>query len=852
MQARPRGTWLAAVNAVVLSWLAAVAASVVLLDPLGLPAWLPVHMLLLGAVSSAIFIWTEHFAVAVLHCAQPARWTAVARLAALNAGTIAVLAGRQAGTPAVLAAGAVVVLLAVAGHELVLWRMARRALGGPLAGLVGYYLAAGAALLAGGATGALLGTGVGGAAWHDRLFAAHVHLNVLGWVLLTVLGTLFMLWPVVLRTRLGAGTQPALRWCLRLAGPGLAVAVTGMLTGVRPVAVIGLAGYLAGVVVAVRPLLAAGRARLPHTGAGWQLAAGTGWLAVGVASDLVIVAVTPDGEALPARLAALGPVLLVGVIGQVLFGSLAHLLPVVTGGGPEAVRAAARTMERGWPVRVAALNLAVLLLVAPALPGLARTAGWWLVAVAALDVVGRASWLLSTVVSGRLSQQRRTSVGLAAGAAAGVVLTVLAVVVASTGAAPAETAVTVAGDGVREVEVELSGMRVRPSALTVADGVHLRLVVVNRDAQPHDLRLDTGDRTPLLGGGARAVLDVGPVTGEIDGWCTVAGHRAAGMTLRIQPGAAGPAGARGHGYHHGPPGNITVDPDGPLDLAAPFGAGFVPYPAALPPAPDTTLHRVELPVVERELEVAPGVRQRMWTFGGTAPGPVLRGKVGDVFEITLVNEGTLGHGIDFHASALAPQGPMRVLAPGQRLVYRFQALQAGIWLYHCSASPMLQHVGNGMYGAVIIDPPDLAPVDREYALVASELYLGEPGSPAQVTKLDAGTPDAWAFNGAAAGYAHAPLAAEVGERVRVWVLAAGPSSGVSYHVVGTHFDTVYKEGAWLLRPGDGSGAAQALDLAAAQGGFVELTFPEPGDYPFLDHQLRHADAGASGAFTVTG
>jgi FtsP/CotA-like multicopper oxidase with cupredoxin domain len=135
----------------------------------------------------------------------------------------------------------------------------------------------------------------------------------------------------------------------------------------------------------------------------------------------------------------------------------------------------------------------------------------------------------------------------------------------------------------------------------------------------------------------------------------------------------------------------------------------------------------------------------------------------------------------------------------------------------------------------------------------AELYLGEPGSLEQVAKLRGGEPDAWAFNGAAGGYAQAPLPARVGERVRVWVAAAGPSGGVAFHVVGTVFDTVYKEGGWLLRPGDGTdGGAQVLDLAAAQGGFVELAFPEPGTYPFVDHDLHRGEGGAAGAFTVTG
>ena len=244
------------------------------------------------------------------------------------------------------------------------------------------------------------------------------------------------------------------------------------------------------------------------------------------------------------------------------------------------------------------------------------------------------------------------------------------------------------------------------------------------------------------------------------------------------------------------------------------------------------------------------MRQSVWTFGGDVPGPVLRGKVGDVFTVTFVNDGTMGHGIDFHASGLAPDEPMRTINPGERLTYRFRAEKAGAWVYHCSTSPMLQHIGNGMYGAVIIDPPDLEPVDREYLLVQGELYLGEPGSADQVARMRAGEPDAWVFNGVAAGYAHAPLTAEVGERVRIWVVAAGPTSGTSFHIVGAQFDTVYKEGAYLVRRGD-AGGAQALDLAVAQGGFVETVFPEAGSYPFVDHDMRHAENGARGFFTIT-
>ena len=158
-------------------------------------------------------------------------------------------------------------------------------------------------------------------------------------------------------------------------------------------------------------------------------------------------------------------------------------------------------------------------------------------------------------------------------------------------------------------------------------------------------------------------------------------------------------------------------------------------------------------------------------------------------------------------------------------------------------------MGNGMYGAVIIDPPGLPEVDHEYVMVSSELYLGAPGSTAQVAKMRRGSPDAWVFNGVAAQYAKAPLKVKAGERARFWVVAAGPGDGIAFHVVGTVFDTVYKEGVHLLRPGQ-PGGAQVLDLAPAQGGFVETTFPEAGHYAFVDHDMVHAESGAHGVVEV--
>jgi nitrite reductase (NO-forming) len=172
-------------------------------------------------------------------------------------------------------------------------------------------------------------------------------------------------------------------------------------------------------------------------------------------------------------------------------------------------------------------------------------------------------------------------------------------------------------------------------------------------------------------------------------------------------------------------------------------------------------------------------------------------------------------------------------------------------MYHCSTMPMSAHLANGMLGAVVIEPRGLPRVDRSYVLVQSELYLGRQGGTADGDKVRAGQPDAVVFNGYANQYDARPRAATAGERVRVWVLDAGPNRSSAFHVVGGQFDTVWSEGAYLLRPTRQAGGSQALALAPGQGGFVELTFPEAGRYPFLSHVMVDAERGAHGAFEVT-
>ncbi len=401
-----------------------------------------------------------------------------------------------------------------------------------------------------------------------------------------------------------------------------------------------------------------------------------------------------------------------------------------------------------------------------------------------------------------------------------------------TGAGPSAAPKTVA--------VTLGDLLVRPSAIEVPAGTDLTLEVTNTGAMPHDLKLAGETGTALLDPGAREVVHLGVMDASAQAWCTVPGHKEAGMVLDITV-TGSSAGASGDG-------GAAAGDGATIDFAAEPATDFTPYDPMLAPAPGGTEHKLTMHATEVVKEVAPGVTQELWTFNDQVPGPVLRGRVGDLFTITLVNDGTLGHSIDLHASKVAWNDEMRTIAPGESLVYQFQAKFAGIFMYHCGTAPALHHIGNGMFGAIIIDPPKLAPVDHEYVLVQSELYLGAQGAPGDLTKMQNEADDAVVFNGYVNQYKFHPIRVEPNERVRVWVLDAGPSENSAFHIVGTIFDTVFKEGTYDIQPDGRQAGSQALDLQPSQGGFVEFSFDEAGLYPIVTHKFANVGKGALGLF----
>ena len=802
---------------------AAVAAA--LGDRLPLPTWLALHLLVLGAATNAVFFWTRHFAQALLHALPGGDRAAAARLAVLNAGILGVLTGVPAQAPFLVAGGAALVIGAVVGHGWSLVAMSRRCLlPGRLAGCVRYYVASAVALAVGAGLGGALGTG---AAHAEGLHLAHAHANLLGWLGLAVLGTLFMLWPAVLRTRMDEDAPQTARRVLLLVAGGLLVAVAALVllppTAGARVAAVGTAAYLAGVAWSLRPFVATARRRAPHTAASWTLAAATTWFVVALALDVVALARSPQAAA--AALDVVVPLLALGLVAQALVGAMTFLLPVTIGGGPAGNKRVAAVLETGWVARLVLTNVGLLSAVLGGAGSHERRAGLVLavVALASTAPLVVAAVLVSRRAAAPAGAGTRTPPArdwtdhLAVGAVLTVVATI-ALVAGPAGAVP----VVAAGD--RVVDVVLTDFAVTPSRVEVPAGTRVLLRVRNDGAVRHDLRFGGGAATPLLATGQATELDLGVVTEQRDGWCTVSGHRAAGMTMTVAVGE-------------------TPAPTG--DPGAAPAPDWQPYDPRLAPAPGGTEHRITLRAQETDVAVADGVTQRMWTFGGTVPGPALRGKIGDLFVVTLVNDGTIAHSLDFHASAVAPDRLMRPVPPGGSIEYAFRAERAGAWLYHCSVGPMIQHVAMGMYGAVVVDPPDLAPVDEELILVQSELWLGEDGELPEVERMTAAEEDLVVFNGYADQYVAAPVHVAAGDRVRIWVVTAGPSQSSAFHVVGTQFDTVYEEGRYALRPGD-PGGAQVLDVPPGAGGFVELVVPEAGTYPMVTHRLADAARGATG------
>ena len=286
--------------------------------------------------------------------------------------------------------------------------------------------------------------------------------------------------------------------------------------------------------------------------------------------------------------------------------------------------------------------------------------------------------------------------------------------------------------------------------------------------------------------------------------------------------------------------------------AAELAEAHKAYDATLQPAPTGDVVKVRMVLKDMTVEIAPGVKYNTWAFDGHgAPGPIVHVREGQTVEMTLTNGGAIPHSIDFHAARIAPNIAFKDVAPGDSITYRFTAADPGVYMYHCGTKPVLAHIANGMYGAIVVRPKaGLPAVDNEYVLVGSEWYLSGDGidQPASLSmaKARARTPDWVTFNGYANQYVTHPLTAKPGETTRFWVVAAGPTNNVNFHVVGAMLDRAWVNSDMTQYQKN----VQTVVVPAGGGAVFDVKVDKEGLYPVVSHAFADVDLGQVGLLKV--
>jgi len=292
------------------------------------------------------------------------------------------------------------------------------------------------------------------------------------------------------------------------------------------------------------------------------------------------------------------------------------------------------------------------------------------------------------------------------------------------------------------------------------------------------------------------------------------------------------------------------------------GADIIRDPADLP-APlekrEPTTVRIDLETIEMIGQLADGTTYTYWTFNGAVPGPFFRVRVGDTLEVHVKNSSSsvMNHSVDFHA-VTGPGGGavMSQTKPGEETVFTAKALNPGLFVYHCATPMVADHISNGMYGLILVEPEGgLPPVDREFYVMQGELYtdgvFGEPGHQmGDITKLIDEDPEYFVFNGAAdALLTHKPLRANVGETVRIFFGVGGPNFTSSFHVIGEIFDRVYEQASLTSEP-----LTNVQTTMVPPGGatVVEFKLETPGNFILVDHAISRMQRGLAGYLIVEG
>jgi nitrite reductase (NO-forming) len=291
-------------------------------------------------------------------------------------------------------------------------------------------------------------------------------------------------------------------------------------------------------------------------------------------------------------------------------------------------------------------------------------------------------------------------------------------------------------------------------------------------------------------------------------------------------------------------------------------ASIVRDPAELPPpvgkrGPQRV--KVDLETTEVIGQLADGTTYRYWTFNNKVPGPFIRVRVGDTVEVRLRNDGdsTMMHNVDFHA-VTGPGGGAKATdaAPGESRGFEFTAINPGLYVYHCAVPMAAQHIANGMYGLILVEPEGGLPaVDHEYYVMQGEIYTEQKfGTKGELTesydKLMNERPEYFLFNGAVGALVKdKPLKAKVGETVRIYFGVGGPNYTSSFHVIGEIFDRAYNLGSLTSKP---LNDVQTITVPPGGAAVVDFQVQVPGKYMLVDHALSRVERGLVGILEVTG
>jgi len=376
--------------------------------------------------------------------------------------------------------------------------------------------------------------------------------------------------------------------------------------------------------------------------------------------------------------------------------------------------------------------------------------------------------------------------------------------------------------------------------LTAQPGDVVEITIVNGDYILHDLTIDEFNaKTPQI----QNLDDSATITFQVDRegeffyYCSVPGHRQAGMEGVLRVGSPAPTAAEGASIVHNP-----------ADLPGPIGRRAA------------QVIDVDLTAQEVVGQLADGATYPYFTFNGTVPGPFVRVRVGDTVNLTLHNAtgSTLGHSIDLHAVNGPGGGAVYTQTlPGETHVFSFRALNPGLFVYHCATPSVPHHIASGMYGLILVEPEaGLPPVDKEFYVMQGEIYTVEPfGSQGalifSMEKMMAEAPEYFVFNGAAGALAtdENELHVNVGDTVRIFFGVGGPNATSSFHVIGEIFDRAYPFAALTSPP---LTDVQTVTVPPGGAAMVEFHVDVPGRYLLVDHALSRLERGLVGYLVAEG